>query len=98
MVVKSLSKALLTVALLILASLPCRAADLRANGLSDVAVALNGTSQSKQIQVTSSDPGTPLQFITSIAAINPGVPWLNAQQFEGPFTTPATITVSLTNL
>ena len=81
-----------------LIGVPGQAADLRADGLSDVSVALDGTAHSKQVQVTSSDPGTPLEFIVSIAAINPGIPWLYAQQTEGPFTTPASVTISLTNL
>ena len=98
MVSQPRKKAALILAVGLLVSVPCRAADLLANGLSDVSVALDGTTSSKQIQVTSSDPGTPLEFIVAIAEIDPGIPWLSAQQYDGPRTTPASVTLGLTNL
>src|ERR1700730_3974027 len=81
----------------IVTSVPGWTADLRANGLSDAPVTLTGATKSSQVQVTSSGAASQVSFIVAINEIEPGVPWLDAQQTGGPYTTPATVTLTATS-
>jgi uncharacterized protein (TIGR03437 family) len=78
-----------------LVSIGGQAADLRVNGLSDTTVVLGGSTNSQQVQVTSSTPGAQLSFTTVITEIIPSVAWLSTGQYGGPYTTPFTLSVAL---